>query len=80
VAQEKPLPDRQKLCSKRRAPTSSAPRRQQSSYAYTERRRELHTNPFGRLGSGTGTEEYRVEHARRTAAARGRSSRATAWR
>jgi hypothetical protein len=48
-------------CSKRRAPISSAPRRQQSSYAYTERRRELHTNPFGRLGSGTGTEEYRVE-------------------
>ena len=33
----------------------------QSGFSYVERRRELHTNPFGRLGSGTGTEEYRVE-------------------
>src|SRR5512138_3788998 len=26
--------------------------RQQDRYAYKERRTELHTNPFGRLGSG----------------------------
>ena len=32
----------------------------QGGYAYRERRRELHTNPFGRLGSGTGTEEFQV--------------------
>jgi hypothetical protein len=60
VAQEKPLPDRQKLFEATRANLERA-QKQQSSYAYTERRRELHTNPFGRLGSGTGTEEYRVE-------------------
>ena len=60
AAQEKPLPDRQKLFEATRANLERA-QKQQSSYAYTERRRELHTNPFGRLGSGTGTEEYRVE-------------------
>jgi len=36
------------------------PQSRQGWYAYRERRRELHTNPFGRLGSGMGTEEFEV--------------------
>lgn len=59
-AQEKPLPDRQKLFEETRSNLERA-QAQQSSFSYVERRRELHTNPFGRLGSGSGTEEFRVE-------------------
>jgi hypothetical protein len=60
AAQEKPLPDRQKFFDATRGNLERS-QKQQSGYSYTERRRELHTNPFGRLGTGTGTEEYRVE-------------------
>jgi hypothetical protein len=59
-AQERPLPDRQALFEQTRSNLERSQSRQ-SSFAYIERRRELHTNPFGRLGSGTGTEEFRVE-------------------
>jgi hypothetical protein len=58
-AQEKPLPERQAFFDATRANLERSQARQ-ASYAYRERRRELHTNPFGRLGSGTGTEEYEV--------------------
>jgi hypothetical protein len=59
-AQEKPLPDRQQLFEETRGNLEQSQARQ-AAFAYTERRRELHTNPFGRIGSGSGTEEYRVE-------------------
>ena len=58
-AQERPLPERQAFFDATRANLERAQSRQ-SSYAYRERRRELHTNPFGRLGSGNGTEEFEV--------------------
>ena len=58
-AQEKPLPERQPFFDATRGNLERSQARQ-AGYAYRERRRELHTNPFGRLGSGTGTEEYDV--------------------
>ena len=58
-AQEKPLPERQAFFDATRANLERSQTRQ-NGYAYRERRRELHTNPFGRLGSGTGTVEYDV--------------------
>jgi hypothetical protein len=58
-AQERPLPNRQQFFDTTRANLERSQSRQ-ASYAYRERRRELHTNPFGRLGSGTGTEEFDV--------------------
>ena len=58
-AQEKPLPDREKFFEATRG-NLEASQKLQSSYAYRERRRQLHTNPFGRLGTGTGTEEFEV--------------------
>ena len=58
-AQEKPLPERQAFFDATRGNLERSQTRQ-NGYAYRERRRELHTNPFGRLGSGTGTEEYDV--------------------
>ena len=60
LAQERPLPDRQTFFDATRANLERSQARQ-AAFSYVERRRELHTNPFGRLGSGTGTEEYRVE-------------------
>ena len=59
AAQEKPLPAQQSFFEATRANLERSQSRQ-SAYAYRERRGELHTNPFGRLGSGTGTEEYDV--------------------
>ena len=59
AAQEKPLPARQAFFDATRSNLEQAQTRQ-AGYAYRERRRELHTNPFGRLGSGSGTEEYDV--------------------
>ena len=59
AAQEKPLPERKAFFDATRANLERAQTRQ-NGYAYRERRRELHTNPFGRLGSGMGTEEYDV--------------------
>jgi hypothetical protein len=58
-AQERPLPNRQQFFDATRANLERAQSRQ-AAYAYRERRRELHTNPFGRLGSGAGTEEFQV--------------------
>ena len=58
-AQEKPLPDRQQFFDATRTNLERSQSRQ-ASYAYRERRRQLHTNPFGRLGTGTGTEEFQV--------------------
>lgn len=59
VAQERPLPNRQQFFDATRTNLERSQSRQ-ASYAYRERRRELHTNPFGRLGSGMGTEEFEV--------------------
>ena len=59
AAQEKPLPERQAFFDATRSNLERSQTRQ-NGYAYRERRRELHTNPFGRLGSGMGTEEYDV--------------------
>jgi hypothetical protein len=59
AAQERPLPNRQQFFETTRANLERSQARQ-AGYAYRERRRELHTNPFGRLGSGTGTEEFEV--------------------
>ena len=58
-AQERALPNRQQFFDATRANLEQS-QKQQAAYAYRERRRELHTNPFGRLGSGTGTEEFDV--------------------
>lgn len=58
-AQEKPLPERKVFFDATRGNLERSQARQ-NGYAYRERRRELHTNPFGRLGSGMGTEEYDV--------------------
>jgi hypothetical protein len=59
AAQERPLPDRQRFFEATRANLERSQRRQ-AGYAYRERRRPLHTNPFGRLGSGEGNEEFEV--------------------
>jgi hypothetical protein len=58
-AQERPLPNQQQFLEATRVNLERSQARQ-GEYAYRERRRELHTNPFGRLGSGTGTEEFEV--------------------
>ena len=58
-AQERPLPNPQQFFDATRANLDRS-QSLQASYAYRERRRELHTNPFGRLGSGMGTEEFEV--------------------
>ncbi len=51
AGQERPLPDEDAFFRNARENLARATRRQ-SSYAYKERRTELHMNPFGRLGSG----------------------------
>ena len=58
-AQEKPLPNRDTFFEAARGNLEQSQGRQ-ASYGYRERRRQLHTNPFGRLGSGSGTEEFQV--------------------
>jgi hypothetical protein len=58
-AQDRPLPDQVKFFEATRVNLEQSQSRQ-ASYAYRERRRQLHTNPFGRLGSGLGTEEFAV--------------------
>jgi hypothetical protein len=58
-AQEQPLPNREKFFEATRLNLEQSQSRQ-AGYAYRERRRQLHTNPFGRLGSGAGTEEFEV--------------------
>ncbi len=59
AGQERPLPDRSAFLEAARENLERSQSRQ-SAYAYRERRRQLHTNPFGRIGSGSGTEEYQV--------------------
>jgi len=58
-AQERPLPDQGTFFEATRVNLEQSQSRQ-AGYAYRERRRQLHTNPFGRLGSGAGTEEFAV--------------------
>ncbi len=59
TAQERPLPDREAFFETTRANLERAQARQ-TAYAYKERRRTLHTNPFGRIGSGAGNEVFEV--------------------
>jgi hypothetical protein len=59
AAQEKPLPDREAFFERTRTNLERSQTRQ-SAYAYRERRRALHTNPFGRIGSGAGNEVFEV--------------------
>ena len=51
VGQERPLPDAEQFLAAARENLTRASR-VQDRYAYKERRTELHTNPFGRLGTG----------------------------
>ena len=53
-----PLPDAESFFTETRANFARS-ERDASRYAYKERRTELHTNPFGRLGTG-GTRAYQV--------------------
>ena len=57
-AQERPLPDASAFFAATRENLARAGR-VQDQFAYKERRTELHTNPFGRLGTG-GTVVYDV--------------------
>ena len=50
-AQGRPLPDAERLYRETRANLERS-QGEQFRFAYKERRTELHTNPFGRLGSG----------------------------
>jgi hypothetical protein len=61
LAQDAPLPDAEALFAAARENLARAGR-VQDKYAYKERRTELHTNPFGRLGTG-GTLLYEVTPA-----------------
>lgn len=56
---EPPLPDRDALFKATRENLVRA-QREQRYFAYKERRTELHTNPFGRIGTGP-TRVYEVE-------------------
>jgi hypothetical protein len=58
VAQDRPLPDQDTLFAAARENLTRAGRLQ-NQFAYKERRTQLHTNPFGRLGTG-GTLVYDV--------------------
>ena len=51
AAQERPLPKEEQFLTAARENLTRASR-VQDRYAYKERRTELHTNPFGRLGTG----------------------------
>jgi hypothetical protein len=57
-AQQRPLPPADAFYAAVRANLTRADR-EQYRYAYRERRTELHTNPFGRIGTG-GTVTYEV--------------------
>jgi hypothetical protein len=59
AAQQRPLPERDALFA-RTTGNLERSQSQQNAYAYRERRRVLHTNPFGRLGSGDGVEVFQV--------------------
>jgi hypothetical protein len=58
AAQEQPLPDASEFFAATRENLARAGR-VQDQFAYKERRTELHTNPFGRIGTG-GTFVYEV--------------------
>lgn len=51
LAQERPLPDRDTFFATARDNLARAGR-VQDQYAYKERRTQIHTNPFGRIGTG----------------------------
>lgn len=55
----RPLPDETLFLTTARDNLAKS-QREQHKYGYRERRGELHTNPFGRLGSGTGTSTWEV--------------------
>jgi hypothetical protein len=55
----RPLPDRAALFKATQENLARA-QREQGRYAYKERRTELHTNPFGRIGTGDETLVYDV--------------------
>ena len=55
----RPLPDETAFLTAARDNLGRS-QREQYKYGYKERRGELHTNPFGRLGSGEGTSTWEV--------------------
>jgi hypothetical protein len=55
----RPLPDEAPFLTTARENLGRS-QREQYKYGYKERRSELHTNPFGRLGSGEGTSTWEV--------------------
>jgi hypothetical protein len=55
----RPLPDEAPFLTTARENLARS-QREQYKYGYKERRSELHTNPFGRLGSGEGTSTWEV--------------------
>jgi hypothetical protein len=59
LAQSDPLPEAEAFLERTRMNLARS-QREQGRYGYKERRTELHTNPFGRLGTG-GTLLYDVE-------------------
>jgi hypothetical protein len=59
LAQSAPLPDHEAFFAAARENMSRSQREQQF-YAYKERRTELHTNPFGKIGT-SGTNTYDVQ-------------------
>ena len=59
LSQERPLPDAETFFKEVRAHLTRSDR-EQYRYAYRERRSEMHTNPFGKLGTG-GTLLYEIE-------------------
>lgn len=59
VTQSRPLPDTEAFYVETRANLERS-QREQSRFAYKERRTELHTNPFGRLGTSGDTLAYEV--------------------
>jgi hypothetical protein len=63
-AQERPLPNPQQFFDATRANLDRS-QSLQASYAYRERRRELHTNPFGRPGQRHGHRGVRGDAAAR---------------
>jgi len=55
----RPLPDQGAFLTAARDNLGRS-QREQHKYGYKERRGELHTNPFGRIGSGKGTSTWEV--------------------
>ena len=58
-AQHRPLPEESSFLAAARDNLGRS-QREQYKYGYKERRGELHTNPFGRLGSGEGSSTWEI--------------------